>query len=291
MIHRKGFSALVFVAATSLGIAIAACSDTPTDAGPVVESTLAPIVVSANVSGTPISTLVIAVSAVTIDPPLIFNLEVAGGIAQGTLEVPVGADRTFDVKAYDTSGEVTHEGSTTMNVSRTNNPPLSIPLTPVRGEVEVTISMGDYGVVVTPASATLEAGLTQQLTATITAPDGSSVAEEPTWATLNPSIATVGGSGLVSAVGPGTVDIVATYAGVAGRSVVTVAGGTTTTWYRDADADGFGDPAVSTEAVNQPEGYVANNLDCDDTNSSINPDAIEVVDGVDNDCDGEIDET
>ncbi|MDQ2936302.1 MAG: DNA/RNA non-specific endonuclease, partial [Acidobacteriota bacterium] len=64
------------------------------------------------------------------------------------------------------------------------------------------------------------------------------------------------------------------------------------TYYRDADGDGFGDPANSTAACSStaPAGYVADHTDCDDTHSSVHPGALEVCDGLDNDCDGQIDE-
>ena len=62
------------------------------------------------------------------------------------------------------------------------------------------------------------------------------------------------------------------------------------TWYRDTDGDGFGDPGLSFVACEPPDSYVADSTDCDDSDASINPDAEEVCDGIDNDCDGDIDE-
>jgi hypothetical protein len=64
-----------------------------------------------------------------------------------------------------------------------------------------------------------------------------------------------------------------------------------TPWYADADADTFGDPAVSLDECAAPAGYVADDTDCDDSDSAIYPGATEVNDGVDNNCDGTLDDT
>ena len=66
--------------------------------------------------------------------------------------------------------------------------------------------------------------------------------------------------------------------------------GVTTTYYADTDSDGFGDGDVSTEACAAPDGYVATDTDCDDSTYTVSPAASEVCDGIDNNCDGDIDE-
>jgi uncharacterized protein (TIGR03382 family) len=61
-------------------------------------------------------------------------------------------------------------------------------------------------------------------------------------------------------------------------------------WYHDTDADNYGDLNSTTYECSQPAGYVANNTDCDDNDQTINPAATEICDGIDNNCDGNIDE-
>lgn len=63
-----------------------------------------------------------------------------------------------------------------------------------------------------------------------------------------------------------------------------------TIWYQDSDDDSFGNPVVIRQACEAQTGYVRDNTDCDDTDADVNPDAAEVCDGLDNDCDDQVDE-
>lgn len=61
-------------------------------------------------------------------------------------------------------------------------------------------------------------------------------------------------------------------------------------WYYDGDSDGYGDPDIVVTAEQRPDQYVLNRRDCNDSDAAINPDATEVFDGIDNNCNDLIDE-
>ncbi|MCL6584332.1 MAG: putative Ig domain-containing protein [bacterium] len=64
-----------------------------------------------------------------------------------------------------------------------------------------------------------------------------------------------------------------------------------TQYYQDADGDGYGNPNKSIIAPVLPPGYIDNFGDCDDNNPNIHPAASEGCNGLDDDCDGVVDES
>ena len=62
------------------------------------------------------------------------------------------------------------------------------------------------------------------------------------------------------------------------------------TWYYDGDNDGWGAPAPRLQLCEAPDGWVTAMGDCDDSAPTAYPGAVETCDGVDQDCDGSVDE-
>ncbi len=63
-----------------------------------------------------------------------------------------------------------------------------------------------------------------------------------------------------------------------------------TVYYKDDDNDGYGDGGLTTMACVQPPGYVSQDSDCSDDDDKIRPDAEEICNGIDDNCDGKVDE-
>jgi hypothetical protein len=66
--------------------------------------------------------------------------------------------------------------------------------------------------------------------------------------------------------------------------------GVLTTYFADADGDLFGNSEITILDCTVPDGYSEDDTDCDDSNAAIYPGAEETLNGVDDNCNGSIDE-
>ncbi|HEY0036332.1 MAG TPA: Ig-like domain-containing protein, partial [Longimicrobium sp.] len=185
---------------------------------------------SLNVAGTSVSTIAVEVTAPDITSRLVFNIGVTDGVATGSITIPAGADRTITARAFDAGGNLTHQGAKVVTVKGGTNTAITITLVPTAGEQPLTINFGALVVRVIrvtpipsfPDPTTDEVGDTLRYRAEIRGADGSPVSGTVRWASQNPGIATVDATGLVTARGPGQVEIAATYQGASGSASYTV---------------------------------------------------------------------
>ena len=214
---RRG---LTVGAALALQALVGGCADNAT--GPN-DATNAHMVVSAAVAGTPIATLVVQVTGPGITQALAFNITAGNGFASGTIQIPPGVNRTITVKAFDSNGDITHEGSKLIELVRPGaNPDVSVPMVPRPGQVEIDVIIGNILITLSTTDIALGGGGVANITATVTAANGDVLPVQVRWATTNPAAVTVNNAGQVVGVWEGTAQVVATYAGVAAAANVTV---------------------------------------------------------------------
>ncbi len=182
--------------------------------------------IRAVLTGTTVATVVVEVSASDIPTPLVFNISAVNGVAAGTIRVSAGSSRAIALRAYDAGGVETHTGATVVTIRPGTNPAVAIVLTPLTGNVPITVTLGSFSMSVTPESATLAVGDTVRLTAIVLDPEGNPVTGQVVWASLAPAVASVvragDQSGRVTAVGPGQTTVVAVFGGTAGPAAITV---------------------------------------------------------------------
>jgi hypothetical protein len=190
-----------------------AASDAPADVA---------VSIQADVSKTAVASAAVEVTGAGMDAPVQGTLAVSGGMAAGTVQVPQGAERRFVVRAHDAKGVETHRGSAVVSISSTNTL-LNVTLAALDGSVPIVARIGTYVLTISPATPTLRVGETLQMSAAATDAGGVPAANAAfTWASSNPSVASVDAAGRVAARYPGTVRIVANYQGLAVAASLTV---------------------------------------------------------------------
>ena len=73
-------------------------------------------------------------------------------------------------------------------------------------------------------------------------------------------------------------------------NTITLSASASNSYYLDADNDGFGNSSSLVTDCSAPVGYITSAGDCNDSDSGINPNALEICNGVDDNCNGQFEE-
>jgi hypothetical protein len=73
-------------------------------------------------------------------------------------------------------------------------------------------------------------------------------------------------------------------------NTITLSASASNAYYLDADNDGYGNPSSLVTDCAAPMGYISTSGDCNDAETGINPDALEICNGIDDNCNGQVEE-
>jgi hypothetical protein len=137
--------------------------------------------------------------------------------------VPLGPDRRVFVAVFDSSNNIIASGESTVEIGSGVSVNVPVTITPTDGTQPIIVTVGNTTISVTPGTLTLAPNETSPLSVVITDQQGASiVGAVPSYASSNPSIASVSASGIVTAHVQGITAITVTALGVAARIPVGV---------------------------------------------------------------------
>lgn len=173
-----------------------------------------------------VTQVVVTVSGVRIDPPLVFNFPVVNDTARGTMTLPVGTNRLVVAQAFDSAGIEILRGQRTMNVVAGANAAVALVLSPLIGSLPVTAVIGNVTLTLTAAATSLRAGSTVALTAELRDETGAVLSAPVRFAVSRPPAARVRADGILTALDTGSVTVTATAFGRAASTALTLTAGT-----------------------------------------------------------------
>jgi hypothetical protein len=177
------------------------------------------------VASTAPSVATVAISAIDMPAPYVRNVALSAGAGSAIIGIPPGLQRHVVVRAYDGKGVTTHDAAMTVDLPKGGKTVIEIPAKARDGSSVITLDLELVGVsgaaalsvAISPRRILAEPGKAVQLTAQVHDASGAIIPNATvTWATSNPSIASVDAKGLLHATLTGSVWVTASYASSVG---------------------------------------------------------------------------
>jgi len=217
MQFRRPFLFLLLLLATT------ACLDVLT--GTPVRARVAVLLIQLAESNVPLDgeRMDVSISGPGIQPPIFGSFRFINDTARAELSVPLGPDRRVFVAVFDSSNNIIASGESTVEVGAGVSVNVPVTIAPTDGTQPIIVTVGNTTISVTPGTLTLAPNATSALSVSITDQQGAPiVGAVPSYASSNPSIASVSASGIVTAHVQGITAITVTALGVAARIPVGV---------------------------------------------------------------------